>query len=275
MAVKIKSIKNIVKNNGLKILIHGMAGAGKTVMCCTTGEPTLIISAEAGLLSVKDAPDYIKGAEIESIDDLDDIFQYLKEDAPDFKWVALDSITEIAERVLSTEKKLTLDPRKAYQALSDRMIDYVKDFRDLKDYNIVMSCKSQVFQDEDGKTLYMPLMPGKQLHKQIPYLFDEVFALYVEKDEDGDDVRIVQTGRDRKYEAKDRSGMLDMYEEPNLKSISKKIRGDGDEEKKSTSTKKKKRKIKKEKLEEKSEESDDIKNEEIEDEDEFFKPKDL
>ena len=47
MPIKIQSIRNIVQNKGIKILVHGLAGAGKTVLCCTTGEPTLLISAES------------------------------------------------------------------------------------------------------------------------------------------------------------------------------------------------------------------------------------
>ena len=39
---------------GLKIGVAGLVGAGKTSFCATTGAPTVIISAEAGLLSLRD-----------------------------------------------------------------------------------------------------------------------------------------------------------------------------------------------------------------------------
>lgn len=225
MAVKIKSIKNMVNQSGIKILVHGPAGAGKTVLCCTAGEPTLIISAESGLLSVRDAPDYIKCAEVDSLDDLEDLYDFLVEDGGEtFKWVALDSITEIAERILHKEKADNKDPRAAYGKLTDHVMDLLRRFRDLRGYNVVMSCKQSRIQG-DGPTFFGPMMPGQQLPQQIPYLFDEVFALRVEKDEDGENYRVLQTSRDAQYEAKDRSGALDMFEEPNLKKIAQKILG--------------------------------------------------
>lgn len=226
MAVKIKSIKSMVHNQGIKLLVHGLAGAGKTVLCCTTGESTLLISAESGLLSVRNAPDYIKGAEVDTFEDLEDLYEFLVDDSgPDqtFKWVALDSITEIAERVLAHEMSEAKDPRQAYQRLTDRVMEYMKQFRDLKGYHVVMSCKQSRIPQDQGPTIFAPMMPGQKLPQQIPYLFDEVFALRVEKDEDGEDYRILQTQRDTKYEAKDRSGVLELFEEPNLKNIAAKI----------------------------------------------------
>lgn len=229
MPVKIRSIAKMVEETGLKILIHGMAGAGKTVMCCTTGESTLIISCESGLLSVKHAPKYIKGAKVETPDDLEDLYAYLKESAdnPDFKWICLDSISEIAEQVLFNEKKANIDPRKAYGNTQDYIGDVLRRFRDLSElgYNVVMSCKQQRISEEGRPSYYGPMMPGQKLHQQVPYLFDEVFALRVEKDKDGNIYRTIQTGRDNAYEAKDRSGMLDMFEKPSLKWIAKKIKG--------------------------------------------------
>lgn len=238
MAVKIKSIKKIVGDTGLKCLVHGPAGAGKTVLSATTGEPTLIISAEAGLLSIKDAPTYIKGAAVESIQDVQELYEFVKDDVeeylnggdePHFKWINLDSITEIAEQVLLYEKQQSKDPRKAYGSLFDHMIRLMKDFRDLPYYNVLFTCKQKAV-EENGITKYVPLLPGAKLTQEISYLFDEVFALRVEKDEDGSIYRVLQTQRDAEYEAKDRSGVLADFEAPNMKKILKKIKGADNEE---------------------------------------------
>ena len=80
------------------------------------------------------------------------------------------------------------------------------------------------FTDEiTNRTMYWPLMPGKQLTNGIGYLFDEVFALRVETDEEGNNTRWLQTQRDAQYEAKDRSDMLDQFEPPDLTLIERKI----------------------------------------------------
>lgn len=230
MGIKITSVSEALENNGLKILVHGMAGSGKTVLCATTGKPTLIVSAESGLLSIAGAPDFIKTTVVKTISELEEVYDYVEENIEDFEWVCIDSISEIAEVLLADEKKNSKDPRQAYGNLSDRMLGILRSFRDLPNMNVLMSCKQQLVVDPDTNiSRYIPLLPGKSLTNSIAYLFDEVFALRVEKDDEGEDYRTIQTGRDRNYEAKDRSGLLDMFESPSIRKIAEKIR-DGEDE---------------------------------------------
>jgi hypothetical protein len=48
-----------------------------------------------------------------------------------------------------------------------------------------MSAKLEKSTDEMGKMLYNPGMPGKSLTQGLPYFFDEVLALRVERDAEG------------------------------------------------------------------------------------------
>lgn len=229
MAFKITTIKEAVNSTGLKCLVHGPAGSGKTVLCTTTGAPekTLIISAESGLLSVEDfSDDGYKVGTVENFDDLKDAYTKLAADCP-FEWVCLDSISEIAEQVLSYEKKHNKDPRAAYGNLYEKMVDLLKDFRDLP-CNVYMSCKQYSRTEDIGgdaqRTKLVPGLPGQKLTENISYLFDEVFALRVERDSDGP-FRVLQTQPDGLYEAKDRSGKLDNLEyEISLEYIYNKIK---------------------------------------------------
>lgn len=236
MGIKITSVAEALDKNGLKFLVHGMAGVGKTVLCATTGAPTLIISAESGLLSIAGAPSYIKTTVVKTIHELEEAYDFLEENIDMFEWVCLDSISEIAEVLLADEKRGSKDPRQAYGNLSDRMLGIMRSFRDLEGVNVLFTCKQERQVDGDTNiTRFVPMLPGKSLTNSISYLFDEVFAMRVEKDEDNEDYRVLQTGRDRNYEAKDRSGLLDMFEEPNLKRIAAKIReGQIDEEENET-----------------------------------------
>lgn len=225
MALKIVSPREASHDNGIKILVHGPAGAGKTVLATTAGEPTLIISAEAGLLSIQDAPDYVKVTEVKSVDDVRHVYSYLSE-GTDFRWVVLDSISEIGEVVLATEKANTKDPRQAYGALIDEMGALIRAFRDLPGYNVVFTAKQERAKDEaTGMMLYGPAMPGAKLGPAMSYWFDCVFAYRVERDPEGNPERWLQTARDLQHEAKDRSGRLDPFERPNLAHIAAKIRG--------------------------------------------------
>lgn len=230
MGIKITSVKESLEDSGLKILVHGQAGSGKTVLSATTGAPTLIVSAESGLLSIRNAPSYIRTTVVKSIEDLEEVYSYLMDEGglKDFEWVNIDSISEIAEVVLADEKASNKDARAAYGNLQDRMMKILRLFRDMP-CNVLMTAKQKRQEDQDtGIVSYVPMLPGSSLTQGIPYLFDEVFALRVEKKQDADgnyyDERVIQTGKDRRYEAKDRSGELDFYEPPSLKKIAEKIR---------------------------------------------------
>ena len=223
MAITLKSTKDAALD-GIKILVHGPAGAGKTSLCATTGEPTIIISAESGLLSLRGFD--IPVIEVKSLDQMYEAYDYVvnTEEGQAFKWVCLDSISEIAEVVLNHEKKVAKDPRQAYGALAEKMTDLIRAFRDLPGRNVYFSCKQERAKDEQsGAMLYYPAMPGNMLKQGVGYFFDEVMALRVEKDADGNPTRWLQTSRDYNYEAKDRSGALDMFESPDLSAIAAKI----------------------------------------------------
>ncbi|MBP9803280.1 MAG: AAA family ATPase [Candidatus Accumulibacter sp.] len=224
MAIRLSTTKESARDNGAKFLCHGPSGAGKTVLCGTTGAPTVIISAEAGLMSLRDHD--IPVIEINTIEDLQEAYQFVTEaqEAKSFDWVCLDSISEIAEVCLAAEKRATKDPRAAYGALADKMGHIVRSFRDLRQKNVYFSCKQAREKDETtSSTLYVPALPGKMLTQGISYYFDFVFALRVERDAEGQPYRVLQTSRDFNYECKDRSGALLPFELPNLAAIAAKI----------------------------------------------------
>jgi phage nucleotide-binding protein len=224
MAISLTSTRQSAQLTGLKFLVHGPAGAGKTSLCATTGEPTVIISAESGLLSLSRHD--IPVIEVKTLDQMYEAYDFVanSEEGQQFKWVCLDSISEIAEVVLNHEKKVAKDPRQAYGALAEKMTDLIRAFRDLPGRNVYFSCKQERTKDEQtGAMLYFPSMPGNMLKQGVGYFFDFVFALRVEKDGDGNPTRWLQTARDFSYEAKDRSGALDSFEAPDLAAIAAKV----------------------------------------------------
>lgn len=224
MAIQLTSTKDAAALSGMKFLVHGPAGAGKTRLCATTGEPTIIISAESGVLSLREFD--IPVIEVKSLDQLYEAYDFVvnTEEGQAFKWVCLDSISEIAEVVLNHEKKTAKDPRQAYGALAEKMTDLIRAFRDLPGRNVYFSCKQERSKDEQsGAMLYFPSMPGNMLKQGVGYFFDFVFALRVEKDAEGNPTRWLQTSRDFNFEAKDRSGALDMFESPDLSAIAAKV----------------------------------------------------
>lgn len=208
-------------NQYVNTLIYGQSGSGKTTLCSTV-ENVIILSAEGGLLSLPEGIPYI---EIKSYEDLHEAYSWLTEDEEGkaFDVVALDSISEIAEVVLANEKSKVKDARQAYMQLGDTMANLIRSFRDLPKH-VMFIAKAEKMQDENGKILWSPSMPGSKLAQSLPYYFDEVLALRVEKDEDGKAMRMLQSESDGQWLAKDRSGKL-TWEEPHLGDVIAKIQG--------------------------------------------------
>jgi len=223
MAIQLKR-SSAIGRSGVKLLVYGAAGAGKTSLIPTLPKP-IVLSAEGGLLSIADAD--VPFVEIKTIADLHEAYDWLvgSAEAMDFESVALDSISEIAEVVLNAEKKATKDPRQAYGAMQEQMADLIRAFRDLPGRHVYMSAKLDKSQDEMGKMLYAPSMPGNKTGQQLPYFFDEVLALRVERDADGNAYRALLCDGDGSWLAKDRSGKLDQWEAPDFSEIIKKIMG--------------------------------------------------
>lgn len=210
-----------VSTTYIKMLVYGQAGAGKTTLIKTLPNP-IICSAEGGLLSIKDADlPFIK---VGSMTDLRDAYLWLVENGSKYESVALDSISEIAEVVLNHEKKNAKDPRQAYSAMQEQMTDLIRAFRDLP-MHVYMTAKLEKMTDETGKILYAPSMPGNKTGQQLPYFFDELLALRVEKDSEGNIWHGLKCKGDSAWLAKDRSGQLEEWEEPHLGKLIKKIGG--------------------------------------------------
>lgn len=219
MSILLKSTGDI-HAKGLKVLVYGQAGSGKTTLTKTLPKP-VVLSAEDGLLSLKD--DNIPFIEIKNIGDLHDAYSWLK-DSDEFQSVVLDSISEIAEVVLAHEKKVNKDGRAAYGEMDVQLSEIIRAFRDLN-MHVLMTAKLEKQQDEMGRMLYFPSLPGNKTAQKLPYFFDEVLALRIEKDEEGKTQRALMCDSDGLWLAKDRSGKLEAWETPDLGEIIAKIGG--------------------------------------------------
>jgi hypothetical protein len=227
--VTLKNTLGIGAENGVKMLVYGKAGRGKTTLCATAPNP-IIFSAESGLLALSQWQ--LPYIEIRNIQDLTEAFNWAQDsaEARQFQTLCIDSISEIGEVVLTNAKaqkvnNKLIDPRQAYGMLIDQMSATIRAFRDLPGFHVYMSAKQELIKDEStGVTLNGPSMPGTKLGPSLPYMFDEVFQMEIAKDPaTNSDYRFLRTQPDFTNDAKDRSGRLDAVEAPDLGNIIKKI----------------------------------------------------
>lgn len=240
MALKFTTASQTSVANGIKSMVYGGSGVGKTVLMATLPTPVLI-SAESGALSLRQANlERLFGVgnplvcynmpviEVTTVDDVRDAYEWCSKshEARQFQSVGMDSISEIAEVVLNNAKRQVKDPRQAYGELIEKMETTIRLFRDLPGKNVCISAKMEPVKDEmTGVVKYGPSMPGSKLAGKLPYFFDEVFRIGVNKTPTGESYRFLQTQPDLQYEAKDRSGALAPVEYPHLGAVFSKILG--------------------------------------------------
>lgn len=230
MAIRLQSTKEYAAS-GVKVLVYGQAGVGKTTLIKTAPAP-IVLSAEGGLLSLSgsDVP-YI---DVHSIAELGEAYQWLvqSKEAAQYKTVCLDSLSEIAEVCLQENKYVMkdgklckTDGRLAYGDTGDQVTRLIRAFRDLPGRHVYFSAKLDKSETQEGARLFAPSMPGKTMTQNLPYYFDEVLALRMVSNAEGETVRILQTVADTMWTAKDRSGRLAPMEPADLGALFTKIAG--------------------------------------------------
>lgn len=241
MPLQFTNVSKCTNTQGVKVLVYGGPGLGKTVLSATMGPGSVLISNESGNLSLKqrnlerifgvgnptinyDLPVIIT----QTVQDFHDALLWCQSsyEAKAFHSVGIDSVSEIAEVVVNSAKRVAKDPRQAYGELTEKMETLIRGYRDLQGKNVYMAAKMEPMKDElTGIIRYGASMPGKKLGPAVPYFFDEVFRLGVGKTPQGETYRFLQTQPDIQYDAKDRSGALAPVEYPHLGQVFAKIQG--------------------------------------------------
>lgn len=212
MAIQVQSTQGASLAHGIKCMVYGLSGVGKTRLLASAPQP-IIISAENGLLSLRNFNlPYIA---IKNIAELREAHAYLSgPNGRQFGTIGLDSASEIAEVCLHEAKKVNKDPRKAYGDAQDEMIEIFRRYRDIPGKNVVFLAKQEFTTDgQTGAKYFAPSFPGNKLAQAAPYFFDEVWQLTNFIDPaTGAKIRALRTSPDNQNAAKDRSGTLAEWE---------------------------------------------------------------
>jgi hypothetical protein len=183
---------SLMKDGPQKTLLYGHHGAGKTTQARYYKRrygKGFIISGEAGLRSVMDEDiDYLPFDSFDGTTDpvagkfsLISLMNYVE--SPDFaaegyKWVMLDSLTEVSDRLIEFLEPKFAGSKNALAMWGDYgrlMIGTVKRFRDLP-YHSLVTALAKEESDDNGGTDYWPNIKGGAT-KQLPGMFDNVFCL--------------------------------------------------------------------------------------------------
>lgn len=193
----------------IKALIYGDSWSWKTSFGATA--PNVIFaSAEAGLLSVWNRKvDYV---EIKTINDLRELYNFLKKWGHKYETVVIDSITEINDII-----KMELEAKRGralqlqdWQEVAKQIEAILRNFRGL-DMHVIMIAQEQVERDEQKIVKYTPSLNWKTATK-IAYFMDIVW--HIEITPTGE--HLISTEPSPKYLTKDRTGRLGNWIAPDF-----------------------------------------------------------
>lgn len=205
---KVHNTARLSETEPFNLLLYTHHGWGKTYQCrhfqARFGKG-LILSGEAGLKSVGDVDiDYLPFTSYDgdSKTSLRGIMKRLSAEdeksgkknliAMGYKWIAIDSLTELSDMIAREAKDGGGTTWEQYADIAERTIGTLRWFRNLPVHVYVTALAQEEKNDKDVIN-YWPHIQGKKTGKQVPALFDHVFCGVREAKEDGTVERFVIT----------------------------------------------------------------------------------
>jgi len=210
MALTLQNTKND-KETFINFIVYGESGVGKTSLAKQfPSEDVLVISAEDGLLSIKDhSVDYVN---VKSLEDVKEVITTIVK--PKHKYIFIDSITELSQNhylylvskyqkiAKEKDKELAVYNQILWKDFGDDFSVVFKELRRLKKTVFALALEKEK-ENAIGQKIFMPDIYGKTAERIIAW-FDECFRMFIK-----DDKRVFLTDKTEKSWAKDRSDKLE------------------------------------------------------------------
>lgn len=227
-----------MSDRALSILVHGLAGAGKTTFAATAPKPLLLLDVEKAARFVQgrkikwnpltEAPPVADGTwdicvvNVNEFNKAQKAYEYLKSARHPFKSVVVDSISELQSKAVENIKGRQQLQTQDWGKLLSTMSFFCRDLRDLTgdDDQPIEAVIITAMSKEYGE-IVKPYLQG-QIAAQVPYWMDITSYLYVLQQADpttGEikDVRNLLVGNHPNYEAKSRvPGLPTVIENPDI-----------------------------------------------------------
>ena len=244
------------EKKGVKLVLLGKSGIGKTTQLKTLAEATtLFVDLEAGDLAVKDwRGDCVRPSTWPEFRDLVVFLSgpnaALPADAPysqahyehvcerygdpaqlaRYDTYFVDSITVLSRLALMwaktqpqsvSERTGKPDTRGAYGLLGTEMLGALSQLQHARGKHVVFVAILDERMDDFNRKVFVPQIEGAKTAAELPGIVDEVVTLAEIKTEEGGSYRafVTQTMNPYGFPAQDRSGQLDLLEPPDLRAL--------------------------------------------------------
>ncbi len=225
-ASDLRPARDFANQFGVKCVVYGAPGSGKTPLINTAPRP-LLLACEPGLLSMRNStvPTY-QGYTVKAIDDFFEWF-FNSAETKNFDTICIDSVTQMADIYLQgalTGKSKSGNKVHGKVAYGEMATETMKQLRGLY-YSIqkhTYLIAKEAATEDNGVTMRRPYMQGKQLPVEFPHLFDEILHLGIHNVPGVGQVKSLQCNASIDTLARDRTGMLAEFEQPDFSALVKK-----------------------------------------------------
>lgn len=205
----------VTKANNKTFLIYGDPGAGKTRLAASASavkdlQRVLLIDVEAGSSSIenvyKDNIDVIRPGDW---DELKQVLEVLLNEDHGYQTVIVDTIGKMMEFMKPhQEKRAGNNKFEVWSLLADDTLRFTEMLH-RTGMTVIMLAHTDSEKDElTGKVTTMPYFLGRKTGKEGPKIFDVIAYLYVDKDDEGEPLRVLQTEGYEGKVAKDRTDTI-------------------------------------------------------------------
>lgn len=170
----LQPIGTFARRFGVKAVVYGPPGQGKTPVVATTTPRPVVCLTEPGANSLRDIA-HIPAWN--AIGDPDKVIEFVKwahtPDAKNFDTLIFDSGSEFAEALLGRYKEKYTNKLKAYGDMATEVFNEFAKLYYLEAKNVVIICKETEV-ELDGTYVKRPYFPGQELNVRIPHLYDAI-----------------------------------------------------------------------------------------------------
>jgi len=240
--MKIARVCDIEHSKLAKLLIYGGPGSGKTPLCGSVPD-TLMCITEPGTKSIRHLETHV--VECFTRAALNEFFGWLRSDTKEkneYFNICIDSISELAAihvkelEAVPTKAGNQADGKKVYGDMARAVARELDFLYKSKQFNVLLIAKRGEVEFEN-MIKFRPYFPGKSLSILVPHMFDGMFHLdrtlgkwdnsqgtpTLVNDLPGKYVPAIFTRETNTFTARDRSGLLNEVEYPDMSYILSKI----------------------------------------------------
>jgi len=177
----LKAAGEHAQNFGVKAIVYGPAGTGKTPILNSAPRPVLL-ATEAGLLSMRGST--IPTYEAYTSQRVDEFFKWFfnSTETKNFDTLGIDSGSQIADIYLQAALAGTSKQGNkkhgmaAYGEMATNTMEHLRTLYYTRYKHVYMICKEEIA-DVDYQSLRRPYFPGKVLPIDVPHLYDFIIRL--------------------------------------------------------------------------------------------------